>query len=154
MSANGLEVFDKTLHITNIWLGEIMDDVGKERQVAWHALGTVLRAVRDRVTTGLAVHLGAQLPMLVRGLYYDQWNPAQEPTKWRSRDEFLDLVAAGFRGMEPLDPALAAQAVFRVLTHYLDPGQVENVRNAMPEDVRALWPLGGPAGGRKLDSAA
>lgn len=150
MSANGLEVFDKTLHITNTWLTEIMADTGKERHVAWHALGTVLRAVRDRVTTGLAAHLGAQLPMLIRGLYYDQWNPAQEPAKWRSRDEFVRVIAAGFRGMETVDPALAAQAVFRVLSHYLDPGQVENVRSAMPEEVRAMW----PASGRNLDSAA
>lgn len=154
MSANGLEVFDKTLHTTNTWLGEIMDDLGKERHVAWHALGTVLRAVRDRVTTGLAAHLGAQLPMLVRGLYYDQWNPAQEPTKWRSLEEFLGVVSAGFRGMEEVDPALAAQAVFRVLDHYLDPGQVANVRNAMPEEVRALWPESGPSSGHKLESAA
>jgi len=150
MSASGLDVFDKTLHITNTWLAQIMKETGKERHVAWHALGTVLRAVRDRVTTGLAAHLGAQLPMLIRGLYYDQWNPAQEPTKWRSRDEFLGVIAAGFRGMEGVDPAVAAQAVFRVLDHSLAPGQVDNVRSAMPEDVRALW----PQGGHKFDSAA
>jgi len=154
MSANGLEVFDKTLHITNTWLGEIMNETGKDRHVAWHALGTVLRAVRDRVTLGLAAHLGAQLPMLIRGVYYDQWDPAQEPTKWRSREEFLALVNAGFRGMEPVDPAPMAKAVFRALNHYLDPGQIENVRNAMPEDVRAIWPESGPASGHKLDSAA
>jgi uncharacterized protein (DUF2267 family) len=154
MSANGLEVFDKTLHITNTWLGEIMAEIGTDRHVAWHVLGTVLRAMRDRMSLGLAVHLGAQLPLLIRGVYYDQWNPAQEPAKWRSLDEFLNLVSADFRGMEAIDPAKAAQAVFRVLNHYVDPGQVENVRKAMPEEVRAIWPESGPPGGRKLDSAA
>jgi uncharacterized protein (DUF2267 family) len=154
MSANGLEVFDKTLHITNTWLGEIMAETGNDRHVAWHALGTVLRTIRDRVGPGLAVHLGAQLPLLVRGLYYDQWNPAVEPTKWRSLDEFLNLLMADFRGMENVDPTRAAQAVFRVLNHYLDPGQVGNVRTAMPEEVRAIWPESGPPAGQKLDSAA
>src|SRR6266568_3524840 len=75
MSATGLEVFDKTLQTTNIWLDEIMAKLGPDRRIAWHALGAVLHALRDRLQIGLAVHLGAQLPLLVRGLYYDQWHP-------------------------------------------------------------------------------
>ena len=75
MSATGLDVFDKTLQSTNIWLDEIMEKLGPDRQVAWHVLSAVLHALRDRLQIGLAVHLGAQLPLLVRGLYYDQWHP-------------------------------------------------------------------------------
>ena len=67
MSATGLDVFDKTLQTTHIWLDELMAEIGPDRQVAWHVLGTVLRAVRDRIPLELAVHLGAQLPLLVRG---------------------------------------------------------------------------------------
>lgn len=52
-----------------------MDAVGPDRQVAWHLLGAVLRAMRDRIPLGLAAHLGAQLPLLVRGAYYDRWRP-------------------------------------------------------------------------------
>lgn len=154
MSATGLDAFDKTLQITNAWLGEIMEVARVERQVAWHALGTVLRAMRDRIPLGLAAHLGAQLPVLIRGQYYDQFDPDQEPAKWRSRDEFLGIVAAGFRGMETVDPAQMAAAVFQVLDHHLDPGQVDNVRMAMPEDVRAMWPQSGGPGGRSFNSAA
>ena len=62
MSATGLDVFDKTLQTTNIWLDEIMATLGPDRQVAWHVLGAVLHALRDRLQIGLAVHLGAQLP--------------------------------------------------------------------------------------------
>jgi len=42
MATTGLEVFDRTLHITNIWLDEIMKEVGPDRQAAWRALGAVL----------------------------------------------------------------------------------------------------------------
>ena len=52
MSATGLEVFDKTIHTTNTWLGEVMEKLGPDRQVAWHVLGAVLRAVRDRIPFG------------------------------------------------------------------------------------------------------
>lgn len=154
MSTSGLDIFDKTLQITNTWLSEIMEHGARERHVAWHALGTVLRALRDRLTPGLAAHLGAQLPLLVRGLYYDQFDPDQEPAKWRSREEFLGLVSAGFRGMETVDPAQMAEAVFHVLNRHLDPGQTENVRRAMPEEVRAMWPESSPPAGKNLNSAA
>jgi hypothetical protein len=90
MSANGLDVFDKTLQTTHIWLDEIMAEIGPDRQVAWHVLGVVLRAVRDRIPLELAMHFGSQLPLLVRGTYYDQWHaaawtksPGRSTSSWR-----------------------------------------------------------------------
>jgi uncharacterized protein (DUF2267 family) len=140
MSATGLEVFDKTLQSTNVWLREIEQVIGPDRQVAWHALGAVLRTLRDRLPVGLAAHLGAQLPLLVRGLYYDQWQPRPKPLKLRTAKLFLDEVAKGLEGVRPVDPDEAARAVFQVLNHYLDHGQVENVRGALSEPIRRLWP--------------
>ena len=142
MSSTGLDVFDKTLQATNIWLGEIGADLAVDRQASWHALGAVLRAVRDRMPVGLAAHLGAQLPLLVRGAYYEQFQPASEPQTYRTVDDFLDVVAAGLRGADVVDPEEAARAVFGVLNHYVDPGQVANVRDAMPAEVRSIWPAG------------
>jgi len=141
MNATGLDVFDKTLHSTNTWLDQLMADIGSDRQTAWHVLGAVLRALRDRLPIGLAAHLGAQLPLLVRGLYYDEWEPG-EPLKLRSQDDFLQQVSRGLATPRPVDVNTAAQAVFCVLNHYVDPDQVEHVREALPEQVRALWPKG------------
>ncbi|MBV8564210.1 MAG: DUF2267 domain-containing protein [Methylobacteriaceae bacterium] len=140
MSASGLDVFDKTLQTTHVWLDEIMDRLGCERRAAWHILGAVLRTLRDRIPVDLAAHLGAQLPLLVRGLYYDQWHPGAERRKWRSLDEFQAVVADGLADMKPVDPGDAALAVFQVLNHFVDPGQVAHVRNALPEEVRRQWP--------------
>ena len=140
MSATGLDVFDRTLQITNIWLDEIMEKVGPDRQVAWHALGAVLRALRDRLPIGLAVHLGAQLPLLVRGLYYDQWVPSEQTLKQRSREEFLMHASEGLKNIRPVNVHDAIKAVFQVLNHHVDPGQLDKVWNALPEDVRTLWP--------------
>jgi uncharacterized protein (DUF2267 family) len=140
MSATGLEVFDRTLQLTNTWLDEIMTTLPRDRKLAWHVLGAVLRSIRDRVPANLAAHLGAQLPLLVRGTYYDQWRPSETPKTWRSADEFLSIVAAELRSGKPVDSRDAARAVFRVLNHHVDPHQVEKVRHALPEEVQALWP--------------
>jgi hypothetical protein len=81
MTATGLEVFDKT-QTTNIWLDEIMAELGPDRQVAWKVLSVVLHKLRDRILTGLSTHLGAELPLLVRGVYYDQFEPSKQPRVW------------------------------------------------------------------------
>jgi uncharacterized protein (DUF2267 family) len=148
MSATGLDVFDKTLQTTNIWLDEIMEVIGPDRQIAWHVLGAVLRTLRDRLTLGLAAHLGAQLPLLVRGLYYDQWRPSDQPSKLRSAEEFLEHVSKGLVGIRPVNVRDATQAVFAVLGHYINPDQIDNVREALPEHIRALWPAPGGRGKR------
>jgi uncharacterized protein (DUF2267 family) len=141
MAATGLDVFDKTLQATNIWLSEIMEVIGPDRQVAWHVLGAVLRTLRDRLPQGLTAHLGSQLPLLVRGLYYDQWEPEKGPEKTRSLEEFLQRVGVQLENIRPVNVQDATRAVFHVLSRHLDRGQTVKVRDALPEDIRRkLWP--------------
>jgi uncharacterized protein (DUF2267 family) len=141
MGTTGLDVFDKTLQTTHIWLDEIMAVTGPDKQVAWHVLGAVLRTVRSRIPLDLAVHLGAQLPILVRGTYYDQWHATEQLERYRSLDEFLHSVMDGLGAIRPVTPQAAARAVFDVLTLHIPRGQVEKARNALPEEVRDLWRL-------------
>ena len=115
MSRTGLDVFDKTLQTTNIWLDELMQQIGPDRQVAWHVLGVVLRALRDRLPVELAAHLGSQLPILVRGIYYDQWRPSDQPQRLRTLDEFLDRIASELANTRPVNVRDATRAVFAVL---------------------------------------
>jgi uncharacterized protein (DUF2267 family) len=152
MSASGLDVFDKTLQTTHIWLDELMAEIGPDRQVAWHVLGAVLRAVRDRIPLDVAVHLGSQLPLLVRGTYYDQWHaPGRMDEKPRSLDEFLEPIGQELAQVRPINPRRAAQAVFQVLSRHVNRGQVEKVRNSLPEGVRAAWPLDQQAPDMRVD---
>ncbi|HZS83801.1 MAG TPA: DUF2267 domain-containing protein [Stellaceae bacterium] len=140
MSATGLDVFDKTLQTTNIWLNEIMEEVGPDRQTAWHALGAVLHALRDRLPVDEAAHLGAQLPLLIRGAYYHQWHPAGKPDKIRNEAEFIARVGAELRDIRPIDPREATRTVFKVVARHVDRGESEKVEHTLPQDIRALWP--------------
>src|SRR5579871_6579069 len=93
MSATGLDVFDKTLQTTHIWLDEIIEDLATDRQTAWHVLGAVLRSLRDRLPAELSAHVSAELPLLVRGSYFDGWRPGRENLKSRSLADFLERVS-------------------------------------------------------------
>jgi uncharacterized protein (DUF2267 family) len=70
MIAAGLEVFDRTVHKTNIWLKDLIEmlDCG-DRHEAYLALRATLHAPRDRLTIEEAAQFAAQLPMLIRGFY-------------------------------------------------------------------------------------
>ena len=139
MSANGLDVFDRTLETTHIWLKEIMSDLGPDKQVAWKVLSTVLHKLRDRLTINLAAHLGAQLPLLIRGVYYDQFEPRKMPTDCRSRDEFVAEVAEWLSDTRPVDPELAIRSVFGLLSRHISEGQVAKVRESLPKSLRQMW---------------
>ena len=147
MSATGLDVLDKSLQTTNIWLKEIMDAeaVGPDRQVAWRVLGAVLHTLRDRLSVDQVAHLGAELPIVIRGLYYDQWHPAGKPGRERRADEFVARVNEELRDTRSVDPDDAARAVFRTMSRHVSAGQIDKVRQSLPEDIRRLWPAAAPA---------
>src|SRR5207302_10180106 len=90
MSATGLDVFDRTMQKTNIWLDEIMQVTGPDRQVAWKVLSVVLHKLRYRLPVTLAAHLVAQLPLLLRGVYRDQFEPAKQPSDCDTIEAFVD----------------------------------------------------------------
>ena len=138
MSATGLDVFDKTLQTTNIWLDEIAATLGPDRQVAWKVLSVVLHKLRDRMPIDLSAHLSAELPLLVRGVYYDQFEPAKQPTDWEL-EEFTHEVSKWLSDVRPIDPKDAMRAVFSVLSRHLPRGQIAKVQGALPADLRAFW---------------
>jgi uncharacterized protein (DUF2267 family) len=141
MSATGLEVFDTTLQRTHSWLKDLMQLLRwQDRHKAYQALRATLHALRDRLTVEETAHLGAQLPMLIRGFYYEGWDPTGKPMKTRHRDEFLARIRQQFRDDEQVDAELVAAAVFTVLAGRVTEGEIEDVMHVLPSEIRDLWP--------------
>ncbi len=142
MSNSLLEVFDASLQKTQVWLNELIDELGWENrpQKACLALRTALHALRDRLTVEEAVHLGAQLPILIRGVYYEGWKLTGKPVKERHKSEFLDHIAAVFRDDDTVDPEKVMRSVFKVLARHISKGEIESVKHLLPKSLRDLWP--------------
>lgn len=140
MSLTGIEAFDSTLQSTHLWLNQIARDLHTDNKMdAYSALRATLMALRDRLTIEQAVHLGSQLPMLVRGFYYEGWDPQRNPTRERHLEDFLEHVRANLRPNLQFDPERVVQAVFTVLGHFISPGEAQQARAALPQEIRNLW---------------
>lgn len=132
---------NRTVHITNEWLKEIADEMNHpDEQVAYHALRGTLFAMRDRIPVEEAMDLAAQLPALIRGIYFEGYKTTNKPETFRTKEEFLERVNAELQATEGDNPERAARAVFAVLSRRISLGEIEDVRSSLPEQIRNLWP--------------
>ncbi|HEY9181410.1 MAG TPA: DUF2267 domain-containing protein [Candidatus Baltobacteraceae bacterium] len=136
-----LGFFDTAVQESYSWIRDILRETGwEDRHYALQALRGVLHAVRDQLTADQSAHLSAQLPVLVRGLYFEGWNPAKAPVVDRDAQVFLDRIRPEFMGYsDALDFGWLARAVLRVLKARV-PGEYDKIRAAIPKEVRRIWP--------------
>lgn len=140
MTSTGLHVFDHTIQETNIWLKRVNERLGDDdRHRAYAVMRAVLHALRDRLNTGANAHLSAQLPMLVRGIYFEGWRPDHGELD-RHKDEFLDRVKADLPAGMNIHAEGATRAVFAVIATMVDAGETTKVIRSLPAELRKLWP--------------
>jgi len=135
-------VFDTTIQKTMIIIDEVSTQ-GKfhDREQAFKALRGTLLTLRDRLPVNLTAQIGAQLPILLSGFYYEGWKPAATPKKDRSQDEFLKHIDDYLSDKAPdLNSTHVAKTVFKVLSNHISEGEVEDILKALPEELRELWP--------------
>jgi uncharacterized protein (DUF2267 family) len=123
-----------------VWLKDIMEELHwQDRHRAYLALRGSLHQVRDRLPLEEAAHLGAQLPMLVRGIYYEGWDPTQNPTRERTAEEFASALIDYFPQESVLDYERVMRGCLRVMSRHVDPGITRHIRGAMPRSIADLW---------------
>ncbi len=125
----------------NIWLNSVAEHLHLEdRRHAYQALLAALHALRDRLTPEQAVHLSAQFPVLIRGLFFGGWKLAGKPLRDRSIEDFCSHIEKELPPNFPRDAKSIAKGVFEVLFEQLDPGEVAKIIDEMPVPLRQLWP--------------
>lgn len=137
-----LPVFQNTLRKTEEWLDDIMQLMDwTDLQMSYRALRVVLHTLRDRLTVEEATDLSAQLPMLIRGLFYEGYNPVGKPNRLRTASEFVNKVNECFTddGFDYVDDEDITRAVLRVIASRVSTGEIEDVVKSLPEGLRDLW---------------
>lgn len=135
------KVFATTIQETQEWLHMLTEAAGADNeQEAYAILRAVLHQLRDRLTVDEAVGLGAQLPMLVRGFYYEGWQPAKTPQKIRHAEDFVHAVRERLTGHDAVAVDRAIRAVFALLNSSISQGEIDDVIGMLPADLKAFWP--------------
>lgn len=139
-----ISVFEKTEHKTMAWINSIARRMGStDMERSYMILRAVLHAVRDRLIPDEAIHFGAQLPMLVRGFYYEGWHPHDKPRRYRNKAELLEQIRKEIPDLDEPQLERAATAVFETLENEMPGGELRQVRQSLPEQLRELWPTAG-----------
>jgi uncharacterized protein (DUF2267 family) len=136
------DLIESAITTSRQWLHELLEKLElpeEEAGRAFHALRAGLHAIRDRLPATEAIHLGAQLPTLVRGIYYDGFRLNNEPSKIRTRAEMIQRVQ---RELEP-DKRLSALAVLHsviaLIEHHVSAGEIDKVVSTLPKAIAELW---------------
>jgi uncharacterized protein (DUF2267 family) len=96
---------------------------------AYRTVRAVLHALRDRMTVDEAAHFAAQLPLLLRGVFFDMWHPSGKPDRLRSQEEFFDRVAAELRDLRPVNTRDAVRSVMKTFDLHTTAGKIEDVKS-------------------------
>ncbi len=134
-------VLEKMMQSANIWIKDLMYELSlTDADRAYHVLRSVMQALRDRLPPEEASHLGAQLPLIIRGMYYEGWKMADKPLTIRDVESFYDHVRK-VHGVEmDVEMEDAVRAVFKLLYHRLSEGEAEKTQQLLPADLQQLWP--------------
>lgn len=140
MPSTGLDVFDTTIQKTNSLLGEIEKELNWEnrRNQSYHALRVVLHTLRDRLPLDESVNFSAQLPLILKGVYFDGWNPNIVPIKM-NRAEFIMRIGNDLRldtkdGLEHV-----IKVVLKEITQMIGPEEMLKIMGDLPNDLAELF---------------
>jgi uncharacterized protein (DUF2267 family) len=143
MTTASVDAIERTVQKTNEWIADLERELGTEsRADAWRALRAYLQVLRDRLTLDEGAQLAAQLPQLLRGVFYEGFDPGHQPEPIRDREMFLARLAERAQLEDPAEAARAAAAATRVLRRHITPGEVDDVLAQLPSDIREVLETG------------
>jgi len=137
---SSLSEFNKTVQISDTWIKEIATgaDIG-ERQ-ALQAFRAVMTALRDRLRIDDAINLAGQLPILLKGYYYDGWVPSDNPSRERTSEDFLDKVQENLVNLRhDMEAEKVTGVVLNVLAKHVSEGTIDSLKRMLPEEFGELW---------------
>jgi uncharacterized protein (DUF2267 family) len=139
MTVHSVDSIDRSVHKTNEWLADLEAELGiDDRKDAWRILRAYLQLLRDQLTIDEAAQLAAQLPLVLKGAFYEGFDPGHQPAKVRDREQFLNLLAARAQLSDTDDAARAAEAATKVLRRHVTAGEVEDVLAQLPTELREV----------------
>lgn len=141
MSTQGLEVIDHTVQLTHEWINELRErlDWDSSRDAA-RLLRVTMAQLRDHLGHEETAQLSAQMPLLIRGMFFEGWQPARTPVRDRNRSHFIDAIEKEVASVQGWRGVADIVAVFRTLDNRISAGEIDDVKACLPQSIRDIWP--------------
>ncbi len=135
-----IDIFEKHTQKANEWLNQIEELAGpkSDRKKSLAALRTTLHRLRDNLPIESVLHLSAQLPLIIKGIFFENWHLSDYPVKDRNIDTFLDGIEEELHNTEVV-VEIWTYAVLQVLSSRISQGEAEKIRNVLPHEIKILW---------------
>ena len=137
MAEKGLQGIDETVQQTCVWINEIADEFHGDRRHAMQILRAFLQTLRDHLPLDEMAQLSAQFPLLVRGIYFEGWDPSRSLQQERTAESFVARFLKS-SSIRPMDARDAIASAFRVMQRHVSSGEVDQVLASLPAPVRDL----------------
>jgi uncharacterized protein (DUF2267 family) len=136
-----VDAIEHTVQLTYEWLRAFGEELGQRHlQLSYRSLRAGLHVIRDQLPPNEAAAMSAQLPMLLRGVFFEGWRPGSTPARLRHVDDLYDAVAEELEAGPHAAPRDVMRATFAVLNDRLDPGEIRKIRHLLGEEIRRVWP--------------
>ena len=137
MSTTESALFEGSVQKAREWVHDLANELGRpeDPHYAYRVMRSFLHVLRDRLPVEEAAHFAAQLPELVRGLYFEGWRPADTPQAYHDLNTFLERIADEGRLAGETEAAYAAEAAVRVVARHVGVHEVGKVRLVLPRDI-------------------
>lgn len=141
------DMFYKYAQKGNEMVNELAAELGipEDKEIAFRILRAVLRALRNQISVEESFQLLAQLPMVIKGLYVEQWKISKKGDHVRNVHDFVKAVRhedhpVGAHDLFTFkDGVNAVMAVFKVLRAHISAGEVEDIISVLPGPLKELW---------------
>lgn len=138
-----LSVFDKDLNECYSLLKYINEHASwpdEDNHKALASLRAVLHEIRDSVSVGTSANFSAQLPIFIRGIYFERWDYKEElPKKNRTREEFLNSIQNNLKEFPEIKAENAVRVIVKVLKEKYGDSSFRKLENNLTDEVKSIW---------------
>lgn len=133
-----VSMLNKNIQKTMEWIHEIQEEAGLvDESTALAVLRATLHGLRDNLLINDLAHFSAQLPVMIRGLLFEQWNPDHTPHRDRKKTDFLEGIEKNLPSVyKDIDLEETVKAVFKTISRKIDWQEIEKLKKVLPHDIK------------------
>ena len=139
--ARNVTVFARTTHKSQLWINEMQKELKwLNGDSLYHLLRAVLQSLRDQMSVHEAAHFSAQLPLILRGAFYEGWNPHTEQLRGVTKDDFIAAVKGrlGQAGMPKFELEDGVLTALNVIKNHISAGEMEDLVSQVEPSLKTF----------------